>query len=42
MTAVYLAAFGVGGVAVLTALLLTDVEFGAGSGAVSAPTGCPS
>lgn len=28
MTAIYLAAFGVGGVAVLAALLLTDVELG--------------
>lgn len=32
VTAVYLAAFGVGGVAVLTALLLTDVEVGGGVG----------
>ncbi len=37
VTGVYLAAFGVGGVAVLTALLLTDVEVGGGSG----PDGLP-
>ncbi|CAN3127467.1 hypothetical protein ACNUDN_06120 [Mycobacterium sp. smrl_JER01] len=41
MTAVYLAAFGVGGVAVLTALLLTDVEFGAGSGGGLGADGLP-
>ena len=41
MTAVYFAAFGVGGVAVLTALLLADFELGSGSGAGMGHDGLP-
>lgn len=41
MTAVYLAAFGIGGVAVLTALLVADFDLGADSGAGFGHDGLP-